>query len=113
MSNIKHYCIELRALLTKLLSIQQDGVKYKDLIELRKIINSINTDENKVLTFEGINKNDLERLVIDYPNQFREFNNTFYRAISYNSNCFDSQDVNQLLDNALYEYNKSRILNKN
>lgn len=101
--------IDLEKILLKLTVNSDSGVTYKDVVRYsRCILDNCKKDHTRVLIY-GISKDELERVVIDYPDYFFSFNNTFYSSLD-NDKLFDrrnSSRVNNLINLSLIDYNEN------
>ena len=87
--------IDLEQLLLKILSISPDGVNYKDKTEYKKIVLK-NCHDHGIIAqvLPGVCKNELERVVRDYPKLFREsiYPGGRYYSYSQNFHRFDERN---------------------
>ena len=105
--------IDLEQLLLKILSISPDGVDYQDIIDYQKIVLENCYDHGiHAYVLPGVSKNELERVVRDYPKLFRESICPGGRYYSYSQDFhrFDIRNgeiINSILDDSLIDYQQS------
>ena len=102
--------IDLETLLLKLLSKNPNGIKYQDIVKYKNCVLNICKKNNVKVVIYGINKPEIERAVLDYPELFLMFNNVIYKESNdnnLNDDYFTKRNsplINNILDEALIEY---------